>query len=124
MQVANTAIATCPTAHNNYPVCGAINPMSPSPCSECGTRLSSQAETCPDCGYPATPHYLIHGDVAEVARSMHKEYRLIQMLGGGVVAIGLAAALLDSPIAAAVSIAIGVATYLTGLLGSWWNRGD
>lgn len=97
--------------------------MSPSSCSECGARLSSQAETCPECGYPATPRYSIHGETVESTPSALKEYKLIQMLGAGVVGVGILAALLDSPIAAAVSIAIGAATYLTGLLGSWWNRG-
>lgn len=98
--------------------------MSPSSCSECGARLSPQAETCPECGYPATSHYSVHGGVAEVAQSTHREYKLIQILGGAVVAIGVVAGLLDSPIAAAVSVAVGGATYLTGLLGSWWNRGN
>lgn len=97
--------------------------MSPSSCSECGARLSSQAETCPECGYPATPHYSTHGEAIDSTRSALKEYKLIQMLGGSVVGVGIIAAVLDSPIAAAVSIAIGAGTYLTGLLGSWWNRG-
>lgn len=98
--------------------------MSQSSCTECGARLPRQAETCPECGYPATPRYSDHGYSALTVQSAQKEYRLIQMIGGLVVAIGIAAAFLDSPIAATVSIAIGAATYLTGLLGSWWNRGE
>lgn len=99
--------------------------MSLNSCTECGTRLSSQAETCPDCGYPAAPRTnAAHGEVADSLHSTRKEYKLIQLLGAIVVIVGVTAALLDSPIAAAVSIAIGAATYLTGLLGSWWNRSE
>lgn len=52
------------------------------------------------------------------------EYKLIQLLGGVVAAAGIIAAFADSPIAATVAITIGSATYMTGLLGSWWNSGD
>jgi hypothetical protein len=53
-----------------------------------------------------------------------REYRLLQLLGIGVIGGGIVAAIADSPLAAAVSITIGIATYLTGLLGAWWNRSD
>lgn len=99
--------------------------MSLNSCTECGARLSSQAETCPDCGYPASSRTnAAHGDIADSIHSTRKEYKLIQLLGAIVVLVGVVAALLESPIAAAVSIAIGAATYLTGLLGSWWNRSE
>lgn len=99
--------------------------MSQKSCSECGTHLSVQAETCPECGYPAiTYRFARHVEIADPAPSTHKEYKFIQLLGISVVAIGVVAALLDSTIAAAVSISIGAATYITGLLGQWWNRGD
>ncbi len=52
------------------------------------------------------------------------EYKLIKLLGACVVIAGVIAAVADSPIAATVAIAIGSATYVTGLLGSWWNSGD
>lgn len=65
-------------------------------------------------------HELI--DAAEAEHATMKEYRLIQVLGALVIVAGIIAAIADSPIAAAVSITIGAGTYLTGLLGSWWNR--
>lgn len=99
--------------------------MPPNSCTECGTRLPAQAETCPDCGYPVTARaHIEHVAFGETSHSTHREYKLIQLLGGVVVVAGIIAALADSPIAAAVSIAVGTATYMTGLLGSWWNRGD
>jgi hypothetical protein len=92
-------------------------------CTECGTRVSANAEACQQCGYPVTTP--LHGDgEAEAMQTGLKEYRLIQLLGGAVLCGGILAAMADSPIAAAVSIAIGIAIYLTGLLGAWWNSGD
>jgi hypothetical protein len=52
------------------------------------------------------------------------EYKLIRMLGTVVAVAGVGAAMADSPIGATVAIVIGGATYLTGLLGAWWNRRD
>jgi len=52
------------------------------------------------------------------------EYKLIQLLGAVVLLVGIIAALADSPVAATISITIGMATYMSGLLGSWWNSGD
>lgn len=96
---------------------------SPISCTECRVRLPAHAEACPECGYPVTgrAHHELF-DAAEVDHATLKEYKLIQLLGAIVIAAGIIAAIADSPIAAAVSITIGGGTYLTGLLGSWWNR--
>ncbi|WP_292935250.1 hypothetical protein [Noviherbaspirillum sp.] len=90
-------------------------------CTECGARLPANAEICGECSYPVTAHAR---EANEVTQATIKEYRLIQILGGAVIAGGLIAAAADSPIAAAVSITIGIATYITGLLGAWWNTGN
>ena len=63
-------------------------------------------------------------DVAGKPRANLMEYKLIQLLGVVVLGVGIGAAMADSPVAATVSITIGVATYMSGLLGSWWNSGD
>lgn len=60
----------------------------------------------------------------ETARASLREYKLIQLLGVVVFGAGIFAIVAESPVAATVSITIGVATYLTGLLGSWWNSGE
>ena len=52
------------------------------------------------------------------------EYKLIRILGTVVAVAGIGAAMADSPIGATVAIVIGGGTYLTGLLGAWWNRRD
>ncbi len=90
-------------------------------CTECGARLPALAEICPECSYPVTELAREAGEAAEAAL---KEYKLIRLLGGAVIAGGIVAAVADSPIAAAVSIPIGIATYVTGLLGAWWNSGS
>jgi len=94
-------------------------------CTECRTRLPIQAEACPDCGYPVTVghHVLPHEHAHQVRRAM-MEYRLIQLLGVVVFGAGVVAALADSPIGATVAITVGCATYMTGLLGAWWNSGN
>ena len=96
---------------------------SPVVCSECQTRLPAQAETCVECGYPVTNDGAPSGN-SKSAQASLMEYKLIQLLGGCVVLAGVIAAVADSPIAATVAIVIGSATYVTGLLGSWWNSGD
>ncbi|HJV85937.1 MAG TPA: hypothetical protein VJ698_10710 [Noviherbaspirillum sp.] len=63
------------------------------------------------------------GDEGNAGETALKEYKLIRLLGGAVIAGGLVAIMADSPIAAAVSITTGIATYVTGLLGAWWNTG-
>jgi ribosomal protein L40E len=93
-------------------------------CTECGTRVSANAEACQQCGYPVTTPLHGDGEAKAMQQTGLKEYRLIQLLGGAVLCGGILAAMADSPIAAAVSIAIGIAIYLTGLLGAWWNSGD
>lgn len=95
-----------------------------SPCTQCGTRLAHHTSACPDCGYPAVGAIGLDSEANEIAQSTMMEYKLIQLLGAVVVGAGIIAALADSPIAATVSITVGGGTYLTGLLGSWWNRGD
>lgn len=91
-------------------------------CSECSARLPAQAEACSDCGYPVT------GNETDAPRdSRHGtelEYKLVQMLGAVVFGAGVIAAFAESPIAAGVALTIGGATYLSGLMGSWWNSGD
>lgn len=93
-------------------------------CTACSAQLAPQAEACPDCGYPAVVPPLNKTDELEGLQANLKEYKLLQVLGIGVAGGGLIAAAAESPLAAAVSIAIGLMTYLTGLFGTWWNRSD
>ena len=62
--------------------------------------------------------------VNEVTRTADLEYKLIQVLGAVVFGAGVVAAIAESPIAATVALTIGGATYLSGLMGAWWNSGD
>ncbi len=90
-------------------------------CTECGTHLPANAEVCSECGYPVIGRWREATDATQAAL---KEYRLIQYLGAAATCGGLVAAFADSPFAAMVSITVGIATFLTGLLGAWWNTGD
>lgn len=92
-------------------------------CSECRARLPAQAEACAECGYPVTARRN-ENDQHEEARNADLEYKLVQLLGAIVFGAGVFAALAESPIAATVALTIGGATYLSGLMGSWWNSGD
>lgn len=91
-------------------------------CSECRAQLPSQAEACSECGYPVPAS----GQAAshELIETADLEYKLVQLLGAVVFGAGVVAAFAESPIAATVALIIGGATYLSGLMGSWWNSGD
>lgn len=94
-------------------------------CTECRTRLPEQAEACPECGYPVMAHaQRPNMEDRETTQSALKEYKVMQLSGIAVCGAGIIAALADSPIGAAVAITVGIATYVTGLLGVWWNTGD
>ena len=93
-------------------------------CSECGASLPSDAVSCPACGYPVIVPAIMESEDPDTARASLMEYKLIQLLGVVVFAVGIVAALADTPIAATIPITVGAATYMTGLLGCWWNRRD
>ncbi|HZW23574.1 hypothetical protein [Noviherbaspirillum sp.] len=79
------------------------------------------AETCTECGYPVTGGAARR---AEAARAADLEYKLVQLLGAVLFGGGVIAVVADSPITATISLTIGGATYLSGLMGAWWNSGD
>jgi hypothetical protein len=45
----------------------------------------------------------------------------MQVAGIGLSCAGFVAVLADALVIAGVSVTVGVATYITGLLGAWWN---
>lgn len=98
---------------NKFPVC----------CSECSARLSAQADACSECGYPVTSS-LAQNNRQDAMQTSELEYKLVQLLGAVVFGAGVIAAFAESPIAATVALTIGGATYLSGLMGAWWNSGD
>ena len=95
-------------------------------CSECRTRLPLQAEACPDCGYPVTATDSADAgyEGRQYALRAMREYKLIRLLGAIVFVAGVVAAAVEAPITATVALIVGSGTYVTGLLGSWWNSGD
>lgn len=96
------------------------------PCAECGSRLDIHAEACPDCGYPhLRPLLMRPGEPPRAqSRGALAQYRLLQAGGLIMLVAGILAALADSRFSAGVTLAIGGALYLAGLLGAWWNRHD
>ncbi|HYC42381.1 MAG TPA: hypothetical protein VEB70_05290 [Noviherbaspirillum sp.] len=92
-------------------------------CSECQARMAAQAEACAECGYPVTAYAAEVGKHDDTGNA-DLEYKLVQLLGAVVFGAGVFAAFAESPIAATVALTIGGATYLSGLMGAWWNSGD
>lgn len=90
-------------------------------CGECGRQISNMAEICPDCGYPVA---IGTADAGESAgdHAVLKEYRLMQLVGAGVTATGIAAAVADSPIASVVALIVGLGILAGGLLGARYHR--
>ena len=95
----------------------------PMTCPECRAKLLPQEEACTECSYPVTGAAGTNDrQVAKKASDL--EYKLVQLLGAIVFGAGVIAILAESPIAATVALTVGGATYLSGLMGSWWNSGD
>lgn len=92
-------------------------------CSECHAQLPSLADTCSECGYPETVTPSLSGG-CDTVQGNALEYKLVQLLGAIVFGAGVIAAVAGSLIAASVAITVGGATYLSGLMGAWWNSGD
>jgi hypothetical protein len=92
-------------------------------CTECQARMAAQAEACSECGYPVTAHAAGNGKKDDTGNA-ELEYKLVQLLGAIVFGAGVCAAFAESSIAATVALTIGGATYLSGLMGAWWNSGD
>ena len=92
-------------------------------CSECQARMAVQAEACAECGYPVIMPAAANGGPDDTTNA-DLEYKLVQLLGAVVFGAGVFAAFAESPIAATVALTIGGATYLSGLMGAWWNSGD
>lgn len=91
-------------------------------CSECQAALSTHAEACHACGYPvmARGQPALPTDEETVSATL-KEYRLMQVAGIGLSCAGFLAVLADALVFAGVSVTVGIGTYMTGLLGAWWN---
>lgn len=94
-------------------------------CSECRAALSMHAEACHECGYPV----MARGQPAspterETDSAPLKEYKLMQLAGIGLSCAGFVAVLADALVLAGVSVTVGIGTYMTGLLGAWWNSAE
>jgi ribosomal protein L37E len=114
--------------NNRAALIGMKNPLNVAPCTcnQCGSCLSAAAETCPDCGYPQAPgiQARVPASRIDLAPDLLADYRFLKYGGLGLVALGFIAAYADSRFAAGVTLTIGGALYVAGLLGGWWNRRD
>jgi len=84
--------------------------------------LPDQAETCPECGYPATGGTVaVVNDEQQSQQTPLKQYRLMRRAGLMTLVGAGTAALVDFPTSAGIAGFTGGAVYLAGLLGAWWN---
>jgi ribosomal protein L40E len=94
-------------------------------CSECEAILSVHAEACHACGYPVVSRgQPALPDENETKVAPLREYKLMQLAGIAMSCAGFAAVLADALVIASVTVTVGVGTYMTGLLGAWWNSAE
>ena len=94
-------------------------------CSECQAALSVHAEACHACGYPVVSRGQPASPLEiETSSAPLREYKLMQLAGIGMSCAGFVAVLADALVIASVAMTVGIGTYMTGLLGAWWNSAE
>lgn len=83
------------------------------------------AEACHACGYPVVSlgQPALTAETETEAAPL-KEYKLMQLAGIAMSCAGFVAVLADALVIASVTVTVGIGTYMTGLLGAWWNSAE
>ena len=116
-------------------------------CSECGKQVSDKALSCPHCGNPAAslpsasegPTIVTdaHGNAimteptivatgqggAVTTETTGKGPKLLQLVGGFLLGVGLIAQIGEGSIIMAVIAFIGLGVFIFGRMSAWWNHG-
>ena len=102
-------------------------------CPECGTEVSSSAETCPKCAYPIAGggSTQAHAGKVQTVEQTGKKYKLQQLLSVLVIIVGvimvIAATSGDKPGGDAglggLAILVGIIWYIITRFTTWWHHG-
>jgi hypothetical protein len=101
-------------------------------CPECGTQVSSIAESCPKCAYPIAGGGTTqaHGGKIQTIEKTSKRYKLQQLLSllliiGSVIVVSIASRNQLSPGAIAVGllgVIVGSIWFIMVMFFKWWHH--
>ncbi|RJF98987.1 hypothetical protein D3871_11045 [Noviherbaspirillum saxi] len=91
-------------------------------CLQCQCRLSDQAKSCPDCGYPVPGENSSKiSDTDAISEHPLQQYRTLRIIGLAAMGSTVVIAMNEFHTAATIAGISGATTYLIGLLSAWWN---
>lgn len=97
--------------------------MTSAPCLECSETPSYYSKKCAECGYKfASLPGELERENALVRLRAAGVYKFIRRCGVAVSGGAVVPAYLDDPLAAVCILGLGVAIYMTGIVGAWWNE--
>lgn len=89
-------------------------------CPDCGTQISSQADTCIKCGRP-----MVAGSANRPARTIEatgKDAKTISLIGAILIVAGLILTFGGiSPGAGVLAFIVGLIMLITGRIVAWWK---
>jgi hypothetical protein len=97
--------------------------MTSAPCFGCSETPSYYSKKCVECGYKfaSLPGELERENALTRLRAA-RVYKLIRRVGVAVSGGAVVPAYLDDPIATFCILGLGIAIYMTGIVGAWWNE--
>jgi hypothetical protein len=97
--------------------------MTSAPCLGCSETPSYYSTKCAECGYKfASLPGELERENALVRLRAARVYKLIRWFGVAVSGGAVVLAYLGDPITVVCILGLGVAIYITGIVGAWWNE--
>lgn len=91
-------------------------------CEGCGEAPSYHNKKCVECGYKFAFSY----EELEVERKLEslrtaRACKFVRLLGTGLAIGAIGVTILDYPTVGAAVMGLGIAIFVAGLVGEWWN---
>lgn len=95
------------------------------PCPECGKEVSSKAIACPTCAHPLNTDEPIISKPQNIVttQATSKHFKAIQFIGVALILAGTVSCSVGEPSTSVRLWIFGVAIYVGGRIGAWWNHG-
>jgi hypothetical protein len=91
-------------------------------CPDCGTSISDRAVACVKCGAPVENPASTPRPRVTTTQQTAKRYKGAQLIGGGLLCLGIVLGLANQPIFGSTVGALGLAVYLFARIAAWWNH--
>ena len=98
-------------------------------CPDCGSQVSSSADTCIKCGYPIAGGGTTqaHGGKVQTIEQTSKRYKLHQLLSVLLIIVGVVVIFTGGSGGEAtfgvLAIVVGLIWYITNRFATWWHHG-